>query len=136
MFKSVNFTADNLILPHAWDAKKDKGTNGPLQKPALYRVPEEHKSHHRHRKAASTDYEFLSNFAQNLQKIADTKQCRIDLKTQRHTLASCFLKTKNQRFKEFVISYEGSTVNFSRHNTQTSELETRHSINLEKAHVK
>ena len=62
-----NFTSDTPLLSYLWDAKNDKGTNSPPQKPSPLRVPEERKSKHRHRKAASLDFNFTSTFVQNLQ---------------------------------------------------------------------
>ena len=49
---------------------------------------------------------------------------------------SCFLKTKNLRYKEFIISLDGTTINFSRQARDQGEVKVRHSTDIKGAHVK
>ena len=66
------------------------------------------------------------NYQSNSSANMNAKQCRIVLNTQKYTLASCYLKTKNKRFKEFILSLEDQMINFSRHYKDTGELQVRH----------
>ena len=54
----------------------------------------------------------------------------------RNYQSTCFLKTKHLRFKEFYLSLEGTTVNFSRHTGDQDEIKVRHSTEISGAHIK
>ena len=132
MVSKNNFTIETPLFPHKADAKAQDIMSSPKQKPRALSIPKESKRQSKHKKAFSFDF---GNQFQSTASI-DNKQCRIDLKTQKDALATCYLKTKNQRFKEFILSLEGSTINFSRHFNQTGELSARHQISLSTAHIK
>ena len=58
------------------------------------------------------------------------------MKAKEQTKTSCFLKTKNLRFKEFIITLEGSVINFSRHTGELDEVKVRHKTDIMKSHVR